>query len=326
MLSRVAECLYWAARYLERAEDLTRLLDVNFHRLLDAELQDRGEAWHQTVALLGDDAAYREHFDDYTARNVSDWVLWHDGNPNAVAECVTRARENARSVREQISSEMWESVNRLFLSVRGANRTAASRGPHAFFSQLRTGTHLFQGAADATMMHGDPYEFIQLGLHLERAEKTVRIVAARYPVAAAFPDESSERAGEVAALLRSCGGFEAYVQRYGMHFEPLPVAEELIRSPEFPRSAFYCLSICHGAVERIAGDSGVPRRLLGRLCADLQYGEPVDTSGPAVAVALASLLAGAHAVGDAITKGFFASRSVAAAVMSEQEAQQQQCG
>ena len=112
---------------------------------------------------------------------MSDWVLWHDGNPNAVANCITLARENARSVREQISGEMWEAINKLFLLVRGANRRAVSRGPHAFFEELRNGAHLFQGSADATMTHGDPYEFIRLGLQLERAAKTVRIVGLALP-------------------------------------------------------------------------------------------------------------------------------------------------
>ena len=193
MLSRVADALYWMARYIERAENVTRLLDVNFHALLDAQVEDRGQTWLQIVQLLGDEERYREHYDEATAVNVSDWVLWHDGNPNAVANCITLARENARSVREQISGEMWEAINKLFLLVRGANRRAVSRGPHAFFEELRNGAHLFQGSADATMTHGDPYEFIRLGLQLERAAKTVRIVASRYPIAVAL-DVTTRRA------------------------------------------------------------------------------------------------------------------------------------
>jgi uncharacterized alpha-E superfamily protein len=325
MLSRVAESLYWTARYIERAEDVTRLLDVNFHALLDQQVEDRGEAWHRIIRLLGDEADYRDHFDDYTATNVSDWVLWHDDNPNAVASCVTLARENARSVREQISGEMWESINRLFLLVRGANRRAVSRGPHAFFEQVRTGAHLFQGTADATMMHGDPYEFIQLGLHLERAATTVRVVGARYPVAVTHAPDDPERAQELIALLKSCSAFEAYVRRHGALFEPLPVAEELVRSPDLPRSALHCLRTSLASVNRISSEPGTPQRLLGRLCAELEFGEVTDVSGEAVARTLHGLLGGIHAVGEAITKVYFSSRAlhVGAAI---QEAQQQQCG
>ena len=325
MLSRVAESLYWTARYIERAEDVTRLLDVNFHGLLDAQVEDRGEAWHRIVALLGDEAAYAEHFDDYTATNVSDWVLWHEDNPNAVASCVTLARENARSVREQISGEMWEAINRMFLVVRGANRRALSRGPHALFEQLRGGAHLFQGTADATMRHGDPYEFIQLGLHLERAATTVRLVASRYPVAVAHAPDDQARAQELIALLKSCSAFEAYVRRYGAFFEPLPVAEELVRSSDLPRAVLFCLRTSLDAVGRITGEPGTPQRLLGRLCAELEFGEVTDTSGPAVTRTLFGLLAGIHGVGEAITKVYFSSRAVPVGV-GLQEAQQQQCG
>ena len=325
MLSRVAESLYWTARYVERAEDVTRLLDVNFHALLDQQVEDRGEAWHRIVLLLGDEDGYLEHFDDYSATNVSDWVLWHDDNPNAVASCVTLARENARSVREQISGEMWEAINRLFLLVRSANRRAVSRGPHAFFEQVRGGAHLFQGTADATMMHGDPYEFIQLGLHLERAATTVRVVGARYPVAVTYAPDDPERAQELIALLKSCSAFEAYVRRHGALFEPLPVAEELVRSPELPRAVLFCLRSSLDAVNRISSEPATPQRLLGRLCAELEFGEVTDVSIAAVTRMLNGILAGIHGVGEAITKVYFSSRALPVGVAS-QEAQQQQCG
>jgi uncharacterized alpha-E superfamily protein len=326
MLSRVAESLYWTARYVERAEDVTRLLDVNFHALLDAQVTDRGGAWQQIITLLGDEAPYKEHFDDYEASTVSDWVLWHEGNPNSIASCIALARENARSVREQISGEMWETINKLFLLVRGANRDAVSRGPHVFFEQLRNGTHLFQGAAAATMTHGDPYEFIRLGLHLERATKTVRIVSSHYPRAMWHAHDDPGRAQALISLLKSCSAFEAYIKRHGTLFEPVAVAEELVRSPDFPRSVLYCLATCRTAVGRISNDQGAPHRILGRLCAELEYGDVTDISGPSVSPTLAELLRGIHLVGETITKAYFSSRALPAGALSFQEAQQQQCG
>lgn len=326
MLSRVAESLYWTARYVERAEDVTRVLDVNFHALLDAQVEDRGQAWLQIVQLLGDEQRYGEHFDDVTAANVSDWVLWHDANPNAVVNCVTLARENARSVREQISGEMWEAINKLFLLVRGANRRAVSRGLHAFFEDLRNGAHLFQGAADATMTHGDPYEFIRLGLHLERAANTVRIVTSRYPIAIALDDDDPARAQQLIALLKSCSAHEAFVKRYGTLFEPLAIAEELIRSRDFPRAVHACLASSLDAVSRISSDQGAPHRILGRLVADLEFGEVGDISGEAMTQTLRELLTEIHAAGEAITKAYFSSRALPAGALAMQEAQQQQCG
>ena len=326
MLSRVAESLYWTARYVERAEDVTRILDVNFHTLLDMQVEDRGRAWLQIVQLLGDDDAYAEHFDEATAANVSDWVLWHDGNPNAVVNCVTAARENARSVREQISGEMWEAINKLFLLVRGANRRAVTRGPRAFFEELRNGAHLFQGTADATMTHGEPYEFIRLGLHLERAATTVRVVASRYPVAVALDQDDAARARQLIALLESCSAFEAFVKRHGTLFEPVTIADELIRSADFPRAVRSCLSTSLDAVTRISTDQGLPHRILGRLVSDLAYGDVEDVSGPAVTQTLGRLLTGIHSTGDALTKAYFSSRAVPAGAVAMQEAQQQQCG
>lgn len=326
MLSRVAESLYWTARYVERAEDVTRILDVNFHTLLDMQVEDRGQAWRQIVQLLGDENAYAEHYDSATAFDVSDWVLWHDGNPNAVVNCITLARENARSVREQISGEMWEAINSLFLLVGRANRRATVRGPHAFFEQLRNGAHRFQGCADATMTHGEPYEFIQLGLHLERAQTTARVIRSRYPVAVALADDDPAQAHELIALLKSCSAFEAYVKRHGATFEPLDIALALVRSAQFPRSVLYCLRTCADAVDRIAGEQGAPHRVLGRICADIEYGEIDDVSGGGVAEALGGLLAGISRAGDALTKAFFSSRTLAASAVAIQEGQQQQCG
>jgi uncharacterized alpha-E superfamily protein len=309
VLSRVAESLFWTARYVERAEDVTRLVDVDYHALLDAHVADHGEVWQRLVSLLGEDAAYREHYDAFTAENVAEWLLWHDGNPNAVASCITTARENARSVREQVSGEMWEAINGLFLLVARANRRAVTRGPHAFFEQVRNGAHRFQ-----------------LGLHLERAATTVRVVRSRYPLAVALADDDPARAHELIALLKSCSAFEAYVKRHGATFEPLDIAEALIRSEQFPRAALYCLRTSADSVARIAGDHGAPQRVLGRLCADLEYGENGDVSGAGVAATLSELLAGIHRAGDALTKSFFASRALPASAVAIQEAQQQQCG
>src|SRR5262249_50508508 len=118
MLARVAESLNWMARYIERAEDVTRLLAVNFNALLDTASLDHGPAWEPIVEMNGDAALFHEVYGATSAQSVIEFLLWHPLNPNAVSACVTRARENARSVRERLSSEMWEHVNRLYFLVR----------------------------------------------------------------------------------------------------------------------------------------------------------------------------------------------------------------
>ncbi len=146
MLSRVAESLYWTGRYIERAEDTSRLLHVNFHGLLDAELADRGRAWRELIRVFGLDELFQEHFTEYTAAAVTEFMLWHPGNPDAVTACVSRARENARGAREQISSEMWEHLNRLHLLVSRLRPEAVLASPHDFFVRVREGSHSFQGS------------------------------------------------------------------------------------------------------------------------------------------------------------------------------------
>ena len=206
---------------------------------------------------------------------------------------------------------------------RAAGRAAAL---HSLFGDLRNYAHLFQGAADATMEHGEAYEFIRLGLHLERAEKTTRIVGARYPAVARLDVNDPFRPRALGDMLRSCGAFEAYVRRHGTSFEPVPVADELVRSPDSPRSVRHCVVNCLDAVERIGSDNLAPRRLLGRLAADLEFEEPLDASGTTVSTTMARLLSGIYSVGESITKAYFASRAVPVAAITAQEVQQQQCG
>src|SRR5512136_1153301 len=130
MLSRVADLLYWIGRYIERAEDLTRLIAVNFNAVLDQAHLDAQQGWAPLVAMNGDEALFYEIYGEATAQNVIEFMLWQPLNPNAVTACITRARENARSVREQISSEMWEHLNRLYFLLRNIDRSAVLDNPH----------------------------------------------------------------------------------------------------------------------------------------------------------------------------------------------------
>ena len=253
--------------------------------------------------------------------------MWHTGNPNAVANCVTLARENARSVREQISGEMWEAINKLFLLVRSANRRAVSRGPHAFFEELRNGAHLFQGTADATMTHGDPYEFIRLGLQLERAAKTVRIVASRYPVAVALDDDDPARARQLIALLKSCSAFEAFVKRHGTRFEPIAIAEELIRSARLPPGrAVVSLEQPRCRVADLERPGSAAPAFSAGWSRISSTARRATSRAQRCKQTMRGVLAGIHAAGEAVTKAYFSSRALPSAALAMQEAQQQQCG
>ena len=161
------------------------------------------------MLLIGRDDVFREHFAEYTAQTVTEFMLWHPANPDAVTACVARARENARGVREQISSEMWEHLNRLHLLVSRTRPTAVLASPHEFFVRIREGSHAFQGVMKATLPRGEAYEFLELGAHLERADATARLLAVKVPGLTAAEPASVTHAW-LSNLLKSCGAFEAF--------------------------------------------------------------------------------------------------------------------
>lgn len=169
MLSRVADSIYWMSRYIERAENVARVVGVNNQLRLDLPEQ-AAEQWDPMVQVSGDDAAFRSRYDRSSRTNVIRFLAFDHLNPNSIVSCVTRARENARSVREALSSEMWEEVNRfyLFLSAPGA-RDRALANAHAFFQEIRRSSHLIEGTRNETMEHGEGWHFSEIGRQIERA-------------------------------------------------------------------------------------------------------------------------------------------------------------
>jgi uncharacterized alpha-E superfamily protein len=229
------------------------------------------------IAITGDRELFASIFDRYTAETVSAFLVRHPGNPNAILSCVERARENARAVRDQISREMWEQLNRLYHLAQGANVASIARNPYDFFSDIRNGSHLFQGVTDATMAHSEGWEFIQAGKYLERADKTVRILDVKYHTLSA--DEASESVSLASlqwiALLKSCSAFEPYRHTHPQ-LQSWRVAHFLLLDRAFPRSVAFCLEQTRGALRRISGSpadrpANAAERTIGRLCAELTY-------------------------------------------------------
>jgi uncharacterized alpha-E superfamily protein len=332
MLSRVAESLYWMSRYIERAEDLTRILAVNFLAQLDASQPDSPLAWQPLVAITGDEALFRECFGEFNAQTVTEFCLWHPANSNAVTACLTRARENARGVREQISSEMWEYLNRLYFLIRNADRAAVLNGPHEFFRQMRDGSQAFQGITAATMTHGEAFEFIQLGQYHERASETVRILDVKYAAANTLPEGSPEAALQLIATLKSCSAFEPFRKTHAAQLQAWRVAEYLLLNREFPRAVAFCLQRCLRAVNALAADparpapgglpSG-PQRAMGRMCAELDYVDILDLLRGNFHVYLNDLLKRINLAGDEITRAFFNTQVILPDPRAQQAQQQQ---
>jgi len=283
MLSRVADCCFWISRYIERAETNARLLDVNVQLLLDFQDQEPNFArkhWVPILATLED----QELFDElYGSRLDSDTVLefvtFERKNPNSILSCLATARENARTIREQITSEMWQQLNKLFLYLRSSRaRGDFNNSPYEFYQGIVAGVHLFHGTTDATMPHGEGWLFMQAGRHLERADSTSRVLDVKYHII--LP--TGELVGgnvdltQWNAVLRSCSAFEAYLKMYAGQVKAWEVAEFLILNRRFPRSIRYCVDRLDHLLHRISGVDertfcNEAERLSGQLRSQLDF-------------------------------------------------------
>jgi uncharacterized alpha-E superfamily protein len=282
VLSRVADALYWMSRYIERAENNARLADVNLQLLLDLENQrdpDIQQQWNPIIASLEENELFTSLYHDPDGQAAIDFVCLQRENPNSIYSCFSTARENARTVREQISSEMWEQINRLYLFMKGdSGREMLRLSPYEFFRRVITGSHLVQGITDATMTHGEGWDFIRIGKLLERADNTSRILDVKYHLL--LP--SGERVGgnidtvQWMSVLKSCSALEAYRKIYVGQVAPWKVAEFLITHPDFPRSIRFSVDALDAALHRISGSNETQymneaERLSGRLRYDLDF-------------------------------------------------------
>ncbi|MFN5756091.1 MAG: alpha-E domain-containing protein [Planctomycetia bacterium] len=291
MLSRVADALFWMSRYLERADHLARAVDVTFQNELDlhgvlanpAELE-----WNSLLSLLRQPPPQMRQ-GEHPVAAVQRWLLVEAGNPGSVISCVNRSRNNARSIRGSISPAMWRELNKLHWRLSDPSLQArVAESPHDYCEEAQLGVLLFHGVCDATLTHDEGWHFIQLGRHLERADKVLRILDSRFGLL-----ERSESADlpistlQWAAVLKNCAAFEAYQRLYISRVEPERVVEFLLVNPDFPHSVRFCLSRIMQSLTEISGrlpdrcDDEVVRTV-GRLLNDLVYLD--DTAFDAAAV------------------------------------------
>jgi uncharacterized alpha-E superfamily protein len=179
MLSRVANSIYWLNRYIERAENIARFVDVNLNLLLDSAVID-AQQWEPLVLTTGDLEIFRSRYGVATAENVVRFLTYDEEYPNSILSCLQTARENARSIREIISSEMWEQVNSFYFMVQDAATSNPPLELPGFFAAVKMASHQFAGVMDATMSHNEAWQFGRIGRSIERADKTARILDVKY--------------------------------------------------------------------------------------------------------------------------------------------------
>jgi uncharacterized alpha-E superfamily protein len=287
MLSRVADSLYWMSRYIERAENIARLLDVNLQLLLDFEAMDDTklkEHWEPIIRAAGEEELFYQLYDQADSRSVTDFLTFNRSNPSSVISCMFSARENARMIRDQLSTEMWQCLNHAYLFLKSNNaKKIWDDGPYEFYKQIQDYSHLFQGMTNSTFPHSEGFYFMQVGKYLERADKTSRILDIKYHILLPSVEDVGGAIDAVqwGAILRSCSAFEAYHSLYVSSVNPLKVSDFLIFNQDFPRSILFSARHLDINLHRISGCnpgfySNAVERVSGRLVSDLTFGNIDD--------------------------------------------------
>ena len=277
MLSRVANSIYWMCRYIERAENVARFISVNLNLLLDMP-SEKGKHWEPLVMITGDQAQFEKKNSDYNRDAVIRFLTFERDYANSIQSCLAAARENGRSIREIISSEMWEHLNNFYLELADAKSlTMALEDPHRFFKIIQMRSHLFTGLMDSTMSHGEAWNFARIGMMMERADKTSRILDVKYFMLLPQADLVNTPIDNIqwTAVLKSASAFEMYRKKHH-HITPRKVAGFLIFDSQFPRSIRHCIAKAQICLHRINGSptgsaGNVAEKMLGRLKADIEY-------------------------------------------------------
>lgn len=315
MLSRVADSIYWMNRYIERAENTARFIDVNLNLMLDLP-PGSNEQWEPLVRTTADLPLFLEHYGEPSRRNVVEFLTFDPDNPNSIIRCLHAARENARSVRDAISSEMWEQVNKFHLMVRRAAFTRTAEDFHLFYARVKQESHMFSGITDATMSHGEGWHFGRLGRMIERADKTSRLLDVKYFILLPAVSDVGTPFDDLqwSALLKSTSALEMFRKRFG-RIQPEKVADFLILDRDFPRSILFCLERAEESLRVITGGpvgtfDNDAQQLLGRLCARLRYILIEEAIRQGLHEFLDGVQQELNAIGDGIHAAFFALRPV----------------
>ena len=316
MLSRVADSIYWMSRYIQRAENVARFVDVNHHLMLDLPAGVPRQ-WEPLVITAGGAEDFAARYREPSQENVIQFLTFDSENPNSILSSLRAARENARSVREIIPAIMWEELNEFCLYVEAeAAKTENRDFSYDFFRHVKRAGHLLEGVTNATLSRGEAWHFSRTGRLLERADKTTRIVDVKYFMLLPSPAEVGSPTDDLhwTAVLQSASAFAMYRRRHGM-VQLGQTAAFLILDPEFPRSVRNCVRRARESLHAITGTPlgtfrNPAERYLGQLVAELDYTDMEEVILRGLHEFLDGLQIKLDQVGDAIFDSFFALKSV----------------
>ncbi|MGB5274573.1 MAG: alpha-E domain-containing protein [Flavobacteriaceae bacterium] len=277
MLSRVANTMYWMNRYIERAENYARFMDVNFNLSLESQ-PDAEEQWKPLVVITGDWPMYETRYKTVDKERVIYFLGFDPKNPNSIYSCITAARENARSIRPEITKEVWEQINSIYFFVKEGleKKLWKSNDPRLFFKKVREDCQLLYGIFDVTISRNDGWHFGKIGQLVERADKTSRVMDVKYHVLLNTPQEVGSPLDlmQWAALLKSVSAYDMYRKEYGK-LTAHNISEFLILDKKFPRSMLCCLIHAEKSLQEITGSTGgfsnEAEKQLGKLKSELEF-------------------------------------------------------
>ena len=288
MLSRTADCLYWMARYTERAENTARMLDVNHQTsLLPQPSEFLEQSWKKLLTISKLEESFLQKYDAVTRENVLDFMIYETSNPSSIVSCLFAARENARVIRGRITSEAWETQNTTWLELQRILEARNQADPSRLLEWVKHRCHLFRGVMNGTMLKNEAFYFMNVGTLLERADNTARILETKYEDQATLKVLRTDKKVDAdgadgdffdfyhwAALLRSVSAFEIYRQIYSDQVTPKQVAELLIFNKQMPRSLVSCVNELIPLISEVKNQQSKEiERLLGKLKASLDYSD-----------------------------------------------------
>jgi uncharacterized alpha-E superfamily protein len=282
MLSRVADSIYWMNRYIERAENYARFMGVNFNLALDLP-PDVNEQWEPLLIATADHYVFYQFYEEATRENVIDFMTFDRRNPNSIYNCIASARENARTVRETISKEMWENLNQLYLWLKDAKPGRELNLMQDFYTQIKNGTQLYYGVIDSTITRNDAWHFGRLGRYLERADKTSRFLDVKYFTLLPDTDKIGSTLDLVmwTAVLKSVSAYNMYRQQHQI-LTPTHIVEFLMLDKLFPRSMAHSIRQAELSLYTISGTqitsgfTNKAEKLTSKLRAEIEFTEIED--------------------------------------------------
>jgi uncharacterized alpha-E superfamily protein len=314
MLSRTAAHLYWMARYIERAENVARVLDVTYSMsLVPSSTGSNVDIWQSVLEIAGNVPIYERDYGETTPANVIKHLTMDMNNPSSIYSALRSARENARSVRVTMTSETWENINALWLEFDQflhAELTMADLSE--FCDWVKSRSHLFRGVCFGTMLRDEAFSFVRVGTFIERADNTARLLSNKYEYLTPLQPEKGghEDYYEWSAVLRSVSAFQAYQKIYSDAIASLKVADLLVLRHDMPRSLHACYDEIMPIIEQLAGNRQIEtKRLAGELHAKMHYGKVQDIVHQGLNDFLQRFILSNQMLGEEIQRSFFSATS-----------------